>query len=144
MSNAQGLERLNSLNEKMAWDELLHCCGASKWALKMMKARPFASAEALHQESEIAFVTLDEIDWLEAFSHHLKIETTLQALARGSDAYEKKFGFIFIICPGGKSAAELLETLNARLGNERSVELRNAAEQQKQITWLRLSQLLEP
>jgi 2-oxo-4-hydroxy-4-carboxy-5-ureidoimidazoline decarboxylase len=157
MIEVRGLHRLNSLNEKMAWDELLRCCGASKWALKIMKARPLASIEALLQESEKAFDSFDEIDWLEAFSHHPKIgdidslrvkfaststwasneqsgtsaadEVTLRALAQGNDDYERKFGFIFIICATGKSAAEMLAALNARLGNERGVELKNAAEQ---------------
>jgi 2-oxo-4-hydroxy-4-carboxy-5-ureidoimidazoline decarboxylase len=165
-----GLQRLNSLNEKNAWDELLRCCGASKWALRVMGARPYASLAALTEQSERAFDSLVEIDWLEAFSHHPKIgdidslrakfaatrewagqeqsgtgaadEATLQALAAGNEAYEKKFGFIFIICATGKSASEMLAALEARLGNGRADEVRNAAEQQKQITQLRLGKLL--
>ncbi|RYG69393.1 2-oxo-4-hydroxy-4-carboxy-5-ureidoimidazoline decarboxylase [bacterium] len=170
MDEMNGLARLNGLNEKNAWDELLRCCGASKWALKMMSARPFVNSEALYARSERVFASFQEIDWLEAFSHHPKIgdidalrlkfattrewagneqigtstadEATLEALATGNEAYEKKFGFIFIICATGKSAAEMLDALNDRLGNDRETELRNAGEHQQRITHLRIEKLL--
>ena len=165
------LQRLNTESEEMAWEKLLRCCGASKWVLNMMKGRPFADEETLYARSQEAFSTLEHTDWLEAFSHHPKIgdidslrakfastavwasneqsgtsaasEETLQALAQGNTNYEDKFGFIFIICATGKSASEMLDALHARLGNDADTELMNAAEQQKQITRLRLRKLLQ-
>ena len=65
------------------------------------------------------------------------------ALAEGNREYEKKFGRIFIVCATGKSAAELLETLQGRLQNDAKTELHEAAEQQRQIIQLRLSKWLE-
>lgn len=67
---------------------------------------------------------------------------TLQALAQGNGAYEEKFGFLFIVCATGKSADEMLALLQARLPNDLATELPIAAEQQRQITRLRLEKLL--
>ena len=54
------------------------------------------------------------------------------------DAYERKFGYIFIVCASGLSAAEMLARLNARLGNAPEHEIRIAAGEQAKITALRL------
>lgn len=170
MDEHTGLQRLNNWNEKTAWDALLKCCGASKWALRVMNARPFADLEALEAASERAFSTLEAIDWREAFSHHPQLgdlaslrqkfaatsewasgeqagtqaapEVVLGELAQKNQEYLDKFGFIFILCAMGKSAAEMLAALQARIGNDAPTELQNAAEQQKQITRLRLEKLL--
>lgn len=56
-------------------------------------------------------------------------------------AYEKKFGFIFIVCATGKSAEEMLGLLEARLPNTRGEELDNAAREQLKITRIRLEKL---
>ena len=54
----------------------------------------------------------------------------------------RKYGFIFIVFASGKSADEMLEILNERIGNERAVEILNAAREQAKITNLRLEKLL--
>jgi 2-oxo-4-hydroxy-4-carboxy-5-ureidoimidazoline decarboxylase len=64
------------------------------------------------------------------------------ALAEGNRQYEERFGRIFIVCAAGKSAAEILELLNARMQNTAADELLEAAEQQRQITQLRLRRWL--
>ncbi|WP_304440311.1 2-oxo-4-hydroxy-4-carboxy-5-ureidoimidazoline decarboxylase, partial [Oleiphilus sp. HI0067] len=55
---------------------------------------------------------------------------------------EEKFGFIFIVCATGKSAAEMNELLQQRLPNDRETELQNAAGQQALITAIRIDKLL--
>ena len=115
---------------------------------------------------------LGEPEWREAFAHHPRIgdmaslrarfastagwaadeqrgaaqatEETLAALARGNRVYEERFGCIFIVCATGKSAAEMLALLEARLGNDPEHEMRMAADEQMKITRLRLEKLLEP
>ena len=57
--------------------------------------------------------------------------------------YEARFGRIFIICASGRSAREILAALEARMKNDDATELREAAEQQRQITVLRLKRWLE-
>lgn len=66
----------------------------------------------------------------------------MQRLAEGNRAYRQRFGFIFIVCATGKTAGEMLEILKGRLGNDPSAELAIAAEEQRQITRLRLEKLL--
>ena len=60
------------------------------------------------------------------------------ALAEGNRQYDERFGRVFIVCAAGKSAAEILAILNARMDNTPAVEWREAGKQQRQITQLRL------
>lgn len=64
-------------------------------------------------------------------------------LANGNRDYQARFGYIFIICATGKSAREMLEALEQRLGNAPDCELRIAAEEQRKITRLRVAKLVD-
>jgi 2-oxo-4-hydroxy-4-carboxy-5-ureidoimidazoline decarboxylase len=68
-------------------------------------------------------------------------EDVIQGLAEGNDAYFEKFGFVFLICATGKSAAEMLEALRLRLPNDRQKELENAAREHSAITKIRLEKI---
>ncbi|MGA7402752.1 MAG: 2-oxo-4-hydroxy-4-carboxy-5-ureidoimidazoline decarboxylase [Candidatus Sulfotelmatobacter sp.] len=65
------------------------------------------------------------------------------ALAEANREYERRFDRIFIVCATGKSAAEILEILQRRLNNDAEAELHEAAEQQRQITQIRLRKWLQ-
>ena len=69
-------------------------------------------------------------------------ESVLIDLMQKNEEYEKKFGFIFIVCATGKSAVEMLSILLSRLSNIREEELKNASEEQRKIYQLRLEKLL--
>ena len=56
--------------------------------------------------------------------------------------YERRFGYIYIVCATGKTAEEMLVLARQRLRNEPDVELGIAAEEQRKITRLRLEKLL--
>ena len=64
----------------------------------------------------------------------------LQQLAIQNAAYSKRHGFTFIVFATGKSAAEMLDLLNARIDNSRAEELANAHAEQEKIMLLRLRQ----
>ena len=64
------------------------------------------------------------------------------ALAEANRAYEHRFGRVFIVCATGKSANQMLEILRRRLGNDDATELREAAEEQRKITNIRLRKWL--
>jgi 2-oxo-4-hydroxy-4-carboxy-5-ureidoimidazoline decarboxylase len=66
-----------------------------------------------------------------------------QRLAAGNREYEARFGYIFIVCATGKSAADMLVLLEHRLRNDRAQELVVAAGEQRKITRLRLTRLLD-
>ncbi len=69
-------------------------------------------------------------------------ESVLAELAEGNTLYEQRFGFTYIVCATGKSAEEMLAILKRRLANNRDTELREAAEQQRQIMQIRLGKWL--
>jgi len=166
------LEQLNRLDPKAARAELERCCGSKRWVKHMSEARPFRDRKALLAAADRAFDGFEREDWLEAFAHHPRIgdlaslrekyastaawaeqeqrgaaaaaESVLAALAEGNRAYERRFGYIFIVCAFGKSADQMLALLVERMPNSPERELFIAAEEQMKITWLRLEKLLEP
>jgi 2-oxo-4-hydroxy-4-carboxy-5-ureidoimidazoline decarboxylase len=161
---------LNSWDVAVARAELVRCCGSRRWVDAMIQRRPFATIEELFEASDDIWLGLSSEDWLEAFSHHPKIggkdslrakfastkqwstgeqagvqlasDEVLDKLTEGNDAYEKKFGYIFIVCATGKSADEMLSLLQARLGNDPDTEIHLAMGEQGKITRIRLEKLL--
>jgi len=127
----------------------------------MLAARPFKDLNHAKKVSKQVWNKCKEKDFLEAFTHHPKIgdlkslenkfqstkkwagneqagvnaasSNTIKALAKGNADYEKKFGFIFIVCATGKSAQEMLDILNSRIGNTYAKELKIAAGEQAKI-----------
>lgn len=69
-------------------------------------------------------------------------ESVLVELAEGNQLYEQRFGFTYIVCATGKSADEMFRILKRRLASDRDAELREAAEQQRQIMQVRLGKWL--
>jgi OHCU decarboxylase len=65
------------------------------------------------------------------------------ALVGANREYERRFNRIFIVCATGKSAPEILGILRSRLKNDKETELHEAAEQQRQITEIRLRKWLQ-
>lgn len=161
------LDSLNAADPARAEQMLRACCGASRWAAEVAAMRPFADAAALHAVAERCWSEATESDRLEAFAAHPKIgdvkvlkdkfnrqahaeqgqvaaasDAVIAALARRNREYEKKFGFIFIVCASGKSAEEMLALLEARIDNDRPEEIANASAEQAKITRLRLDAAL--
>lgn len=66
-----------------------------------------------------------------------------ERLAERNREYEARFGYIFIVCATGKSAAQMLGMLESRMANDSYTELRIAANEQRKITRLRLAKLLD-
>ncbi|HYE75363.1 MAG TPA: 2-oxo-4-hydroxy-4-carboxy-5-ureidoimidazoline decarboxylase, partial [Blastocatellia bacterium] len=145
------LEELSSAPREKAFDALLSCCGSTKWAMMMVEARPFANLESLHEIAEKIWWQLRPGDWLEAFASHPKIgehkaehqaseqslrwsaseqagvssaaQEILSALAEANQAYQERFGYIFIVCATGKSSEEMLELCQERLMNDHETEI---------------------
>lgn len=164
------LAEFNQLSNELAAEALLFCCGSSSWVREMALRRPFKSLVELKRHSSQVWNALSERDWKEAFSHHPKIgdlkslkekfagtkawaeeeqkgsqnapEEVLKTLARRNETYENRFGFIFIVCATGKSAAEMLENLERRLKNTPQAELKVAALEQDKITQIRLEKFI--
>lgn len=159
----------NQAGEPDALAAMLACCGARRWATAMVALRPLGSIESLSLAADEVWSTMEEPDWLEAFACHPRIgdrqgrhavprsaawsqqeqsstcsaaQQVLTELAGGNALYEERFGFTYIVCATGKTAEEMLLTLQRRLGSDRASELVEAAEQQRQILQIRLGKWL--
>ena len=157
------LEDLNALDGESATRELRRCCGSARWARLMAEARPFPSLHSMIATGDAYWVALAPDDWLEAFAAHPRIgdrptsawasaeqsgsqtaaDGVLERLTARNRDYEARFGYIFIVCATGKTAAEMLDILEHRMPNDSDDELRVAAEEQRKITRLRLVKLVE-
>jgi 2-oxo-4-hydroxy-4-carboxy-5-ureidoimidazoline decarboxylase len=165
------LARWNSLDLATAARAVLPCCGSQAWATALAAARPIEDENSLLETSSSIWHNLPEEAWREAFDSHPRIgqnhaqahateeslrwstqeqraaltkdEATKLALEDANRRYEERFGRIFIVCASGKTSNEILAILEARMQNTAAIELREAAEQQRQITQLRLHSWLE-
>ena len=70
-------------------------------------------------------------------------DETMNAMASANLDYEKRFGYIYIVCATGRSGDELLAMAWQRLNNDPETELQVAAEEQRKIMQLRLWKLVE-
>jgi 2-oxo-4-hydroxy-4-carboxy-5-ureidoimidazoline decarboxylase len=157
------LRDLNSAERSAAREQFARCCGSNAWADAMILRSPFKDLQDMICSSDDIWWSLQEADWLEAFSKHPKIgeklssgwsadeqrgmnlanrETATQ-IVRLNQAYEDKFGWIFIVCASGKTADEMRALLEQRMNNDRNTEMRIAAAEQAKITQLRLRKLIE-
>jgi OHCU decarboxylase len=163
------LAEWNGASEAAAMDTMIACCGARRWAAAMVALRPLTNIVALSESADSVWGTMEESDWMEAFACHPRIgerkaahataqsmawsrqeqasasdaaERVMAEMAEGNTLYEQRFGFTYIVCATGKSAEEMLDILKCRLANERTAELREAAEQQRQIMQIRLGKWL--
>ena len=161
---------LNSLSAQDACAVFQRCCGSTRWAQEMTATRPFVDDEMLFTKADEIWLRMEREDILEAFSHHPQIgaskaslrakfqhthtwsaqeqsgvsqakEEVLERLVVGNKAYLARFGYIFIVCATGKSAAEMCSLLEQRLPNAVDTELRIAAGEQAKITRIRLEKL---
>ena len=64
-------------------------------------------------------------------------------LAAGNAAYRERFGFPFVLAVRGRTPEEIVEVLEARLGNEPAIELRTALVEISAIARLRVDQLVD-
>ena len=167
MSDA--LQQWNSAEKATALASAITCCGSTRWAGLLVQGRPFSTPAAVYSAADSTWAQMQEEDWLEAFACHPRIgerkpahataksaawsrqeqssvavsdDSVLAELAAANALYEQRFGFTYIVCATGKSATEMLAILNHRLAGDRATELREAAEQQRQITQIRLGKWL--
>lgn len=166
------LEELNTAEESDALDWFTQACAASRWVNQMICARPYTDQQQLLDSAKSFWAQMQEQDYLQAFDAHPMIgdlsslrekyqstlaaagneqsgtasanQETLQALHDLNHRYLQQNGFIFIICATGLSADDMLGHLTQRINNPRDRELVIAAEQQFDITTLRIIKQLTP
>ncbi|MFI5279634.1 MAG: 2-oxo-4-hydroxy-4-carboxy-5-ureidoimidazoline decarboxylase [Gemmatimonadales bacterium] len=155
------MRRISDLPDAEAAAELAACCASARWVARMLSQRPFKDRDEVFESADRIWRDLAPEDWHEAFRAHPRIgerasgtaaneQSSMQsasddvraALAGANAEYEKKFGWIYIVCAIGKSPEEMLAMCRARMANDSESELKVAAEEQLKITKLRLEKLL--
>lgn len=167
-----GLARFNTMTPAALEAALRACCGSSRWNEWMREGQPYASAADLLSAADATWSWTSADDWREAFRAHPRIGEKKAAagqdaaakawsseeqagtrdataamraeLAAINQAYEARFGFIYIVCATGRTLDEMLSIARGRMANDPATELRVAAAEQHRITRLRLEKLLEP
>ena len=142
------LVSLNDAPVTQAALDLGACCASAGWVRALIAGRPYAEVTSLVATSDRVFTRLTWPDLLEAVQAHPRIgeraagggreagwsrqeqstaaasadETTALALAAANEAYERRFGFTFLICAAGKTASQILAALQDRVGNDPDAE----------------------
>ena len=164
------LVKFNQASAEEAMSFLKHCVQIPSWSTQIAAQRPYTSVEDVLNTArqQAASWTWDEIKT--ALDNHPRIgekkaqaelseveknfsnreqssitsdEATQQALLKGNIAYEKKYGYIFLIKAAGLNSQEVLQALEYRLANDPETEKRIVHTQLAEIALLRLSQELQ-
>lgn len=156
------MRRISDLPLVEAAAELRACCASSRWVERMLSQRPFKSADEVFASAERIWNDLGREDWLEAFAAHPRIgakgvaagpaaeqagmdaadAALREAMAQANRDYEARYGWIYLVCATGRSAADMLAFARERMANAPDAELTVAAAEQAKITRLRLEKLL--
>ncbi|PLR44613.1 OHCU decarboxylase [Chimaeribacter arupi] len=158
----------NALSTERAMALLRPCVAIPAWAEQVVAARPYASHTALLAAAQQAAQGWQAADLTLALSAHPRIgeraagpgaeaafsrreqagvdagAPTAAALRAGNLAYEQRFGRVFLVRAKGRSAEEMLAILHQRLANSPAQEQQESLEQLRQITLLRLEELITP
>ena len=165
------LSALSQLDDAQASAVFKQCCSASRWVKLMVSAMPFRSKTAIQNAAARFWKSMRSADYMEAFDSHPKIgepdslkkkywsthslaaneqssveqanDNVLQELVQYNNDYKTKFGYIFIVCATGKTAAEMLKLIKTRINHQPDQEITIAAAEQAKIMSIRIDKLIE-
>lgn len=157
----------NALSPAGAEREVLVCCAAPAWAAALAGERPFLALGDVLDASDRVLGGLGWADLRPALDAHPRIgervrrqgaegdwsrreqagaqntdDATARALIEANEAYEERFGHVFLIFATGKSAGEMLAAARERLHNDETAEQAVVRVELAKITRLRLERLL--
>jgi 2-oxo-4-hydroxy-4-carboxy-5-ureidoimidazoline decarboxylase len=151
----------NAATAETATRDVLACCESTTLATLITEGRPYRSGDALHAAVDTAFGSLTWEDIVEAMNAHPRIgartsglsaaeqagataadAAVRRALVAGNEAYERRFGHVFLICATGLSGQEMLGALHQRLLNDPGTEQTVVRHELRKITQLRVRKLL--
>lgn len=146
---------------------LKQCVHIPRWGAEIAKQRPFSNMDILSNFAQQQAKSWQWEEILAALNTHPRIgeksaqatlsekehtfsnreqanlaqdQATLDEIFKGNVAYEKKYGFIFLIKASGLNSEQILTALNYRLDNDLDTEKRIVHQQLLDIALLRLSQ----
>ncbi|HYT09038.1 MAG TPA: 2-oxo-4-hydroxy-4-carboxy-5-ureidoimidazoline decarboxylase [Mycobacteriales bacterium] len=163
-----GLEAVNAAPAGAAERMLLDCCASPAWARTVSAGRPYQDRAAVAAAADAALAGLPWSELERALAAHPRIgerpagdardagwsrreqagvdgarPATLAALAAGNEAYERRFGHVYLVSAAGRSGDDLLALLRSRLDNDVATERAVVREELRKIVRLRLDRLLD-
>ncbi|MDI2131520.1 2-oxo-4-hydroxy-4-carboxy-5-ureidoimidazoline decarboxylase [Yinghuangia seranimata] len=159
-----GLARLNAADPADTVKLLGEVCASRGWIDAVAARRPYRDLDELYAASDLAMSGLTSPDLDEAMAGHAVIgrprandeqsereqagvrgadDGVLTELADANQEYFDRFGHVFLICATGRGAAEMLDALRVRLGNDAATERENAREELRKINRIRLEKLVQ-
>jgi 2-oxo-4-hydroxy-4-carboxy-5-ureidoimidazoline decarboxylase len=161
ISSMPDLARLNALPAADAAGLLLGCCAAPGWAARVAAGRPYRTLADLLAAAAAAWAAREPGDLAAAMAGHPRIGErglsgpsrqeqagvggdagVLASLQAANEAYEQRFGHVFLICATGRGPAEILAELRERMANDPDTELTVAAAELGKINAIRLRRLV--
>ncbi|GIF13147.1 2-oxo-4-hydroxy-4-carboxy-5-ureidoimidazoline decarboxylase [Actinoplanes teichomyceticus] len=163
------VETFNELPAEHLTGQLLACLAAPAWGAEIAAGRPYPDRAAIIAAADAAARALSWEDVLRGLSAHPRIgeraagdsreaawsraeqsaagrsadDATGAALAEANQAYEERFGHVFLIFASGRSRGEILAAARERLGNDQSTERTIVAEELRKIARRRLERVLD-
>lgn len=162
------LAAFNQLSADEAQAAIRHCVAIPPWQQSLVAARPYATTEALLATADTLARQWQQPELEAALSAHPRIgerakgtdkEATLsrgeqsamqqadralqQAMQKGNEEYEARFGRVFLIRAKGRSGEQMLAELQRRLQNSEQAEQQEALDQLREITLLRLKEMMQ-
>ena len=151
------------LSDRALREGLATCLAVPRWVDEVAAGAPYASLDDLLDAAGLAATPLSEAEVDQALADHPRIgeratgdsaasefsaaeqsasasdDAELAAqLAAGNRAYEDRFGRVFLVRAAGRSATEILDELERRLGNDDTTERAETVYNLRQIALLRL------
>jgi 2-oxo-4-hydroxy-4-carboxy-5-ureidoimidazoline decarboxylase len=164
---AAGLANWNTVPPGAAQSELLTCCASPAWARAVAAGRPYPDIDAVLRAGADALAALPWSEIELALRAHPRIghradgggreaawsrreqagareadPATAAALVRANQAYEQRFGHVFLIFATGRTAGEMLVAARTRLSNDPATERAVVRAELCKIARLRLERLL--
>jgi 2-oxo-4-hydroxy-4-carboxy-5-ureidoimidazoline decarboxylase len=155
------ISEFNAASAEAATRDVLACCDSSVFAKLITDGRPYPDANTLNTAIDTAFDALTWDDIVEGMHAHPRIGARTggisaaeqagaaaagaalrQELLAGNEAYERRFGHVFLICATGLSGQEMLDALHRRLRNDPGTEQWAVRRELLAITRLRMRKLL--
>jgi 2-oxo-4-hydroxy-4-carboxy-5-ureidoimidazoline decarboxylase len=169
MTSSSGLDAMNEASDERAAGLLAACNASPGWVAQVLAHRPYRDIASLLDTGERVARSLSWTEVCRALDAHPRIGDratgdsteaewsrreqssvatsdagTQDALRRGNEAYEQRFGHVFLVRADGRTPDEMVAELHRRLGNDDLRERAEVTDQLAQITRLRLEKAFQP
>lgn len=118
--------------------ELMPCCASRRWISALVSGRPYGRLDRLSARSDAILARLDGPELAAALAASTSRLTGSDLIA-DQQAYEQRFGHVFLLATGGLSTNALRNSLRSRLRNDPVAEREIARSELSKVVRSRLA-----